>query len=375
VKARLKQKREDTFVAKRLREKKRDIRTTRSLHVATHQLVTPAPLSQTIKIKQKFGDDSNTALDYYFLAQRLPLVGLAGASWLSEQPAALKRFVWQNIAHLNILNFETVLPDVYTLCTAAPKLGSAQQALQILATNLVGVDVNEWIVLMTTYPHITGHQVLINLCNALDTTGTPLFPNCTVLKQCLGCGKDPRKNKWLRGLGLSWTQIKKIAARMASETEQIQTCTALNLVVMPVGADYNLSNLIEIWLEIDGCSVGNLLYLVQNYANLQRKTLITADMVARLLRAGLLRAIASSIYTTTYGKGRTFVFCFPKGRTRIPPEWHIHFQADGGKPAKCVGAGWKYQSEKHDVGVKAFNAQGSLPVVLKELNLWSTPRI
>jgi hypothetical protein len=376
VKERLKQKQEETFFAKRLNERNVEIGVTRNLHVPTQQLVNPAPLTQTQTVKLGFGDDSNTAFDYYFLAQRLPLAGIAGAIWLSQQPALLKRFVWNNIAHLNIANFQILVPDVFTLCTSAPKVQNPQQALQILALNLNGADVNEWVALMTNYAHITGHQVLINLCNAVELTGLAVFPDCTVLRRCLGCGKDPKKNKWLRDLGLKWAQITSFATRMASETEQIQTCTTLGLAAMPIGADYGLVDLIQIWLEVDNCSVGNLIYLVQNYANLQHKTTIKTNMVARLVRAGLLIANSGGGYMTNFGRGQTFSFCFPNGRKRLKPEWHIHFQAAGGKKAAiCVGGGWKHKSEKYTLGQKATDSTGDLPDALKELGLWAPPKI
>jgi hypothetical protein len=367
--------REDAFFAKRLRERQQSISDIGALGVSALRRANPGTLTQTLNVKQVIGDDS--ALDYHFLAQRLPLVGIAGAVWLSQQSTSLKRFVWQNIAHLNILNFQALVPDVCTLRTAAPKVQNVQQALQILAINLNGADVNEWVALMTNYSQITGHQVLINLCTALDpTTGSALFPTCAVLKQCLGCRKDPKKNKWLHDLGLSWTEVRDFAARMPSETEQIQTCTTLGQAVMPVGASYRLLHLIQIWLEIPACSVVDLRYLVQNYANLQDKTTITGDMVGRLLGAKLLRATASAVYISSRAKGQTFIFCFPKGRKRIPPEWHIHFEAAGGyKAAKCVGEGWKNKTEKYDLGAKAFNAQGSLPKALSELGLWDPPII
>jgi len=370
-----KQRQLDIFLANKKQERLQGLTAIGILGVSAARRGTPLVFSQTLEVKHGVGDDSNVAADVHFLVQRIPLAGLVGVTWLRTQPRSVWRFVCDNLAHFNILNFQTLVPDVITLCTSAPKVQNPTQALQILAINLNGINVVECVALMTKYSQINGHLDLIALCNAV-LLGVPVFPDCITLKRCLNCGKDPKKNKWLFDLGLPWAKVKEFTERMASETEQVQTCNSLSLVLMPIGADYGLIDLINIWLEVDACSVGDLLFLVRNYGNLQDKDSITADMVARLLEAELLIVSSSNHYETGDGKGQTFIFSFPKGRTRILPEWHIHFRAGGGhKAAVAVGTGWKYKGEKFKKGVKVFTSSGRLPDVLRTIGRWNPPKI
>jgi hypothetical protein len=119
-----------------------------------------------------------------------------------------------------------------------------------------------------------------------------------------------------------------------------------------------------------------LIYLAENYGNLQDKAVIKSTMVAKLLEAGLLIVASSNHYDTGDGKGQTFVFKFPGGaRTRLRPEWHIHFQAAGGNnPAIAAGTGWKHKNEKFQRGRKVFDpTDGGLPRVLKAKDKWHPP--
>ncbi len=368
---RIRQEQEAAFFKKQLNERQTELGTIGALRIR-HGFANVNSLTQTLEAKKVFENDLNDVKDYHGLAQRLPLVGIIGAMWLNQQPAALKRFVFRNLDHLNIANFQTLVPQAQLLCSMALKITDAGEALQILALPQNGATVADWIALMTRYPKITGHQSLINLCTARDTAGL-VFPDCAVLKQCLECGKDPKANKWLSDEGLNWEEIKSFVFRMKDETEHIQTCTTLRQTVIPPGLHPRVA-LIKFWLKVPNCSVGNLVYFVANYSKLQAKETITTKMVARLLSAGLLKATKSHFYQTTDGMGQTFIFMLPNQGGRIPPEWHIHFAAAGGnRPAKPVGAGWKLQSEKHTRGTKLFGDPGDLPKALGDL--WKPPTI
>jgi hypothetical protein len=126
------QQREDAFLANLRRQRRGEIRGIRASGLVGPAVANPGNLPHLVAVRGIAGDDRNVARDVLDLAQSLPLAGLPAIQWLRGQPSSLWRFVAQNRADLNIANFVTVVPDVFKLCSAAPKVQTAGQALRIL---------------------------------------------------------------------------------------------------------------------------------------------------------------------------------------------------------------------------------------------------
>ena len=111
--------------------------------------------------------------------------------------------------------------------------------------------------------------------------------------------------------------------------------------------------------------------LVNNFSQLQDRKTIKSTIVSSLLSVGLLRAKGNVYSSNTYGIGSRWLFEYV-GQGKLIPEWHVHYQADGGK-TKVTGAGWK--NEKHGVGQKTFGSEEPLRKALKDAGVWQEPKI
>jgi hypothetical protein len=310
-------------------------------------------------------EDSEIADDILELIEALPIPGIAEIEWLYTLGANFRGFVLRHTADLNVSNFRGI---VTLCCLARNAVHTVAEAQQVFNLNLPGAGTAEWVDLLTKYDQIPSIPALTIICNSNQ------FATYTELRRCLRPGGNIYANKWLLALGLTQTQVKKFIE--LTGVNQVTCQQRLTNTVIPMGYDYTMLDLVTMWLEVEDAGTAALFCLVEHYVQLQDKTTITTATVASLVRAGLLIATCSGTYDTGYGKGQTFIFCFPNQRKRIPPEWHVHFQASGGKKAATVcGAGWKYRSEKKEKGVKIFGSTGNLPEALASVKKWYPPII